>query len=113
MPFLHQADIVFAYFPFEENKTIVKKRPCLVLAVDDNNKRFLAAKITTTPLNRSWAIHLNTGNTDLASGYLHFESWINLNRRKQIPFSDYIFTIGTLKHDIMQSIINNIISQRK
>ena len=113
MPFLHQGDIVFAYFPFEEDNSIVKKRPCLVLAIDDNNKRFLAAKITTTRLNHSWAVHLNKGNADLASGYLKIESWINLNRREQIPFSDYIFTIGTLKHEIMQSIIEKIISQRK
>lgn len=108
MPSLRQGDIVFAYFPFEEDKHILKKRPCLVLAVDDNNKRFLAAKITTTQLYRSWAVHLNAGNSDLASGNLLTESWINLNRRELIPFSDYIFTIGTLKQDTLDFIIGKI-----
>ena len=70
MPSLHQSDIVFAYFPFEEDKTILKKRPCLVLAVDNDNNRFLAAKITTTQLNRSWAIHLKAGKDYLVSGNL-------------------------------------------
>ena len=110
MPFLRQGDIVFAYFPYEEDSTVFKQRPCLVLAVDSHNTRFLAAKITTTPLNRSWAIHLNAGNIDLASGYLRMESWINLNRREWIPFSDYVFTIGTLNHDILDFIINKITS---
>lgn len=91
MPSLRQGDIVFAYFPY---------------------KKFLAAKITTTQLNRSWAVHLKAGNYDMISGHLQTESWINLNRREKIPFSDYIFTIRTLKRDIMQYIINKIILQR-
>lgn len=110
MPSLQQGDIVFAYFPFEEDKTILKKRPCLVLALDNIKSRFLAAKITTTKLNRSWAVHLNAGNTDLASENLQMESWINLNRREWIPISDYIFTIGTINHEILSVIINKITS---
>ena len=39
-----QGDIVFANFPFEEDKNIAKPRPCLVLAVDDVNQKILAAK---------------------------------------------------------------------
>ena len=85
---LHQGDIVFAYFPFEEDKNILKKRPCLVLAVDNTKNRFLAAKITTTQIIRSWAIHLHSGSTDLASGNLKTESLINLNRLEFIPFSE-------------------------
>ena len=98
--------------PFEEDKTILKKRPCLVLAVDNDNNRFLAAKITTTQLNRSWAIHLKAGKDYLVSGNLQSESWINLNRRERIPFSDYIFTVGTLKRDILNSILDKILHQR-
>ena len=58
MPSLQQGDIVFAYFPFEEDKTILKKRPCLVLALNNIKSKFLAAKITTTKLNRSWVMKL-------------------------------------------------------
>ncbi len=53
MPSLRQGDIVFAYFPY---------------------KKFLAAKITTTQLNRSWAVHLKAGNYDMVSGHLQTES---------------------------------------
>ena len=45
MLFLSQGDIVFANFPFEEDKNITKPCPCLVLAIDDvNQKKNLAAK---------------------------------------------------------------------
>ena len=107
---LHQGDIVFAYFPYEEDKTIVKKRPCLVLAVQNEKHRFLAAKITITPLPQSWAIHLQAGNINLALGNLRAESWINLNRREWLPFQNYIFTIGTVKRNILDTIIKHITS---
>ena len=105
MPLLTQGDIVFALFPYEEDKTIVKQRPCLVLAVDNQRQLFLAAKITTTRLSHSWAIHLHSGETDMSIGSIKTESWINLNRREWIPFSDYIFKIGKVNSNILNNII--------
>ena len=41
MQSLNKGDIVFAKFPFEEDKTIFKPRPCFVFSVDTiNNKIF-------------------------------------------------------------------------
>ena len=57
---LTQGEIVFAKFPYEEDKTFLAKRPCLVLAVDDKKQCFLAVKITSTELDRSWACRSKT-----------------------------------------------------
>lgn len=107
---LNQGDIVFANFPLEEEKSSFTKRPCLILAVDEENERFLAAKITTTELNRSWAVHIRAGNSDMNKGYLRMDSWINLNRREWLPFSELIFYIGSIKNDILDNIIHQLTS---
>ena len=104
MPLLTQGDIVFAPFPYEDDKSISKQRPCLVLAIDSDNGRFLAAKITTTPLNRVWAVPLKAGCESLKDGDLRLDSWINLNRREWINISDFIFKIGTIHDDIFDFI---------
>lgn len=108
MLLVNKGDIVFVNFPFEEDGTIYKSRPCLVLAVDDENKKFLAAKITTTPLNRSWAVELKQGTEDMKTGSLRSESWINLNRREWIPYSDYIFKIGSINADILLRVMQKM-----
>ena len=91
MQSLNQGDVVFAYFPYEEDKSINKPRPCLILAVDTEHKKFLAAKITTTKIERSWAIFMRSGTKDMRTGSMRSDSWINLTRREWIPFSDFIF----------------------
>ena len=105
MPYLHKGDVVFAKFPYEEDKTLKKSRPCLILAVDDKKQRFLASKITTAKLERFWAFHLNAGMADMESGFLRFESWINLNRREWLSISDYEFAIGRLKEEVLNKIL--------
>ena len=104
---LKQGDIVFANFPYEEDKLVKKPRPCLVLAVRDN--RFLAAKITTTKIDRSWVVYLRAGTIDMASGTLRFDSWINLARREWINCADFIFHIGALRDELMQNIKNMLV----
>ena len=105
---LEPGDIVLASFPFEEdaNRNITKKRPCLVLAVKPVDSSFYAAKITTTPLHHSWAYHLNSGSSDVSSGRIKKESWINLNRREWLSTKDCILVFAKLKADIMKDIIS-------
>ena len=111
MQSLNKGDIVFAKFPFEEDKTIFKPRPCFVISVDTVNNRFLAAKITTTEIKRSWAIHIKSEKDDMSTGSMRIESWINLNRIKWIPFSDFTFKIGTASSDILNNVIQKLKSE--
>jgi hypothetical protein len=97
-------DIVFAPFPFEEDRSRVKKRLCLVLAIDLKLSQFLGAKITSTELKQWWAYPLNSGNVDVSSGNIKKKSWINLNRREWIFFEDCLFKIATLKPEIFEII---------
>ena len=108
MLLLHQGDIVFAPFPHEDERDVFDKRPCLVLAVDIDNKRFLAAKITTTNLNRYWAFHLNSGGQDTSSGKILKESWINLNRREWIDLKDCIYVLAKIKSEIFSKILQRM-----
>ena len=109
MQSLSQGEIVFAYFPYEEDKTLKKERPCLVLAVDDTNQKFLVAKITTTKIERYWVIHLKAGTENMAKGYLiRTDSWINLNRREWISYDDFIFYIGKVTDFILEEIFIKI-----
>ncbi|GHV29607.1 hypothetical protein FACS1894167_09160 [Synergistales bacterium] len=105
MPFLPAAgDIVFAPFPFEEDRSRVKKRPCLVLTVDLSASQFLGAKITTTELKQWWAYPLNPGNVDVSSGSIKEKSWINLNRREWILCKDCLCVFATLRPEILEII---------
>ena len=108
MLFLHQGDIVFAPFPHEDERDVFDKRPCLVLSVDIDNERFIAAKITTTNLNRYWAFHLNPGRQDTSSGKILKESWINLNRREWIDFKDCIYVLARVKDEIFNQILERM-----
>ena len=105
---LRQGDIAFVPFPYEEDKTITRRRPCLILAVDDVNQRFLGAKITTTELKQRWAFHLNQGGIDTVCGTILRESWINLNRREWFSFADCIQVFASIKPDIMIAILERI-----
>ena len=106
MRLLSRGDIVFARFPYEEDAHIKKPRPCLVLAVDNENKKFLAAKITTTRIDRSWAVYIKAGDGDMASGSIRFDSWIDMSRREWIPFEDFIFHVGVINSEKLKSIID-------
>jgi hypothetical protein len=95
-------DVVFVPFPFEEDRKILKKRPCLVLAVEEAGAKFLGAKITSTELPQWWAYPLY--NNDILNGRLKGKSWINLNRREWLLCKDCVFKIATLKPEIWQRI---------
>ena len=105
---LHQGDTAFVPFPYEEDKTVFRRRPCLVLAVDGTKQCFLGAKITTTELKQRWAFHLNLGTKDTISGAILRESWINLNRREWFPFADCIQVFAKLKPDILNAVLEQM-----
>ena len=105
---LRQGDIAFVPFPYEEDKTVSRRRPCLVLAVDEAKQRFLGAKITTTELKQRWAFHLNSGTKDTLSGAILRESWINLNRREWFSFADCIQVFARLRPDIMNAVLQRM-----
>ena len=108
MQSLRQGDIAFVPFPYEEDKTLSRRRPCLVLAVDDDKQRFLGAKITTTELRQRWAFHLNQGTADTISGMILRESWINLNRREWFLFTDCTQVFASIRPDILNAILERM-----
>lgn len=109
MPSFKAGDIVFVPFPFEENGLTYKNRPALLLAVKEPEQCFLAAKITTTELNRYWAFHLNAGTTDCLYGRILKASWVNLNRRAWFSFSDCTRKFASLKPEILRKILGKIL----
>ncbi|MBQ7263063.1 MAG: hypothetical protein IJR14_05015 [Synergistaceae bacterium] len=96
---------MMAPFPYEEDRTIVKMRPCLILGVDEKRSRFLAAKITTTEVRAWWGIPLSAGTADMISGMILRPSWVDLHRREWIPFSDCAFRIGRIRPDLFDDQI--------
>lgn len=108
MPSLRQGNIVFAPFPHEDDRQVFDKRPCLVLAVDEEKDRFLAAKITTTELRRYWAFRLSPGTRDTISGRILKESWINLNRREWIAASDCLRILAMLRPSVMNAVLERM-----
>ena len=102
---LRRGNVVFAPFPHEDERDVFDKRPCLVLAVDNENNRFLAAKITTTELRQYWSFRLSPGTGDTASGRILKESWINLNRREWIPVKDCLRVFAMLNSEVMNAIL--------
>ena len=101
---LAPGDIVFAPFPFEEDATVFKNRPCLVLAVRTDTDTFLAAKLTTTRLECYWAVPLRAGTSEVSSGSIPKDSWINLNRREWIDLSSCMYKLATLRAEIFECI---------
>ena len=108
MQSLSKVDIVFAQFPYEEDEALKKSRPCLVLGIDVNNERFLAAKNTTTQIKSYWCVNLRAGTDDMKDGYLRFASCVNLYRREWITYSDFEFRIGVLKREIFEGIVSRL-----
>lgn len=102
---LAPGDVVFAPFPFEEDATIFKNRPCLVLAVRGDTNTFLAAKLTTTRLECYWAVPLKAGTSEVSSGSILKDSWINLNRREWLDLNSCIYKLATLKEEIFEHIV--------
>ena len=102
MPSYNKGDVVFANFPQEEDKTVKNPRPCLVLAVNGNG--VIAAKMTKTQLTAFWAYPIRKGNTDMCIGTIKYDSWINLNRRELVPFTDIRFYIGKLSSEVFSDI---------
>lgn len=94
--------IIFADFPYEEDRTIKKKRPCLVIS--RGRGYVLAAKITTTPSYYPWAYFLEAGTCCTLTGEIRKDSYIDLSRREMIPITDVSRIVAELRQEIFVEI---------
>ena len=85
-------EVWFAEFPFEEDESIVKERPVIVLAVDDDTCKVLSMKVTSREPYSEFEITL----FDWAKIPLHHESTAVASDVKNIRKSDFRRKIGRL-----------------
>ena len=88
-------EVWFAEFPFEEDDSITKERPVIVLSVDDKACAVLSMKVTSAKPYSEFEINLY----DWAEIPLHHESTADASDVRLILKSDFRRKIGRLSDD--------------
>ena len=88
-------EVWFAEFPFEEDENIIKERPVIVLAVDDDTCKVLSMKVTSTAPYGEFEIDL----FDWAKVPLHHKSTAVASDVKSVRKSEFRRKIGRLSDD--------------
>lgn len=104
-------DVWFADFPFMEDETQSKKRPVIVLAVDNDTFTVLSMKITSRKPYGEFEIELH----DWAEIPLHHKSTADASSVMALSRNSFIKRIGKLSNDDWENVTdlyNNYLKSR-
>ena len=95
-------EVWFADFPFSDDETKSKKRPVIVLEVDEKVCKVLSMKITSRKPFSEFEIELN----DWADIPLHHKSTADASDVKLVAKNDFLHRIGKLSNDDWDNVTN-------
>ena len=97
-------DIVFVKYPFEEDPSIVKSRPALVIDKDIDNLKVLVVKVTKTlPRDR-----FDYRIVEWMKANLKFESTARASKIQAIKVEDIDKKIGTMTDSDYNEVIDRL-----
>jgi len=100
-----KGDIVVVPFPFSD-LTQTKRRPAVVISELQGNDRILC-QITSQSIRDEYAIELN--DSDFVTGGLNQNSNVRPNRIFTCDLSIMLYTVGHLRFEKIEQIINELI----
>jgi len=100
-----KGEVVVIPFPFSDLSQ-TKKRPALIVSTLLGNDVILC-QITSVGRRKPYVISLQ--KTDFQSGQLHINSYIRPNRLFTAESSIILKSVGIIKQDKMNEIINNLV----
>lgn len=94
-------DIVYVGYPYEEDPSIIKKRPALIIGKDDENLQVVVVKITKTPPRNSYDYEI----VDWVKANLKMQSTARASRIQLIGYADIIRKIGTMEDEDYNAVL--------